>query len=235
MHASMAFALATAGLMVGPSPVEAAISNSSITFNASPEPLTAGGTVTLSGKAGYGNSNNASTVRFYFRRHNATTYTLITSTSTSSSGGFSKQTRHTTSGYWKAVYAGNAARRPVTSTVDYVEAKAWRNINSVRFTHHATASDYKSPVKTWYTDRSARVSAQVTCTRASEYNFLSVTWNGHPEWGFEHASFDFTGTSTSGASYIYPDQRTGYMEISTQAGCSWTVTVTQAVRAYVKV
>ena len=73
------------------------------------------------------------------------------------------------------------------------------------------------------------------CAEASEYNFLSVYWTGHPAWSFDYARFDFTGTSRTGTSFIYPDERTGYIEIATQDGCSWTVTVTQAVQAYVAV
>jgi hypothetical protein len=101
---------------------------SSITFNASPEPLKAGANVKLSGVAGYGINLNEATVRFYFRSQRASTYTLITSTRAASAGKFSTQTRQTTSGTWKAVYAGNSVRRSIESAADFVEARAWRYV-----------------------------------------------------------------------------------------------------------
>jgi hypothetical protein len=104
--------------------VQAVVYDSTIRFNASPEPLAAGSSGTLSGTAGYKTSSNGGTVRFYFRKWNASTYTLITSTTAAASGTFSKTTKQTTAGYWKASYAGNSTRRAATSTIDYVEAKA---------------------------------------------------------------------------------------------------------------
>jgi hypothetical protein len=221
------------GMAVAP-PANAMVYTSSITFNASPEPLAAGANVTLSGTAGYKTSGNAATVRFYFRKYNAATFTLITSTTAATSGKFSKQTKQSTSGQWKAVYAGNSIRKPVTSGVDYVEAKAWRNVASTRFSHAGTG-EYTGPPVTWYTDRPAKVSVQVDCSESSPFNFLDVFWNGHPGEGFDYASFEFTGTSTSGSGFIYPDQSGGYIEVATQFDCSWTVSITQIVRSYVKV
>ena len=215
-------------------PAQAMLYTSSISFNASPEPLAAGSFVTLSGTAGYKSSGNVAAVRFYFRRHNGTAFTLIGTTSAVSTGAFKLQVKQSTSGTWKAVYAGNSIRKPVTSNLDYVEAKAWRNVVSNRFSYTGVG-DYTSPVLTWYTDRPAKVSVQVQCTEASPFNFYGVAWFGHPNWGFDDARFDFTGTSTSGSSFIYPDQRTGYIDIVTQDGCTGTVTVSQVVRAYVKV
>ena len=207
---------------------------SSITFNASPEPLAAGANVTLSGTAGYRTSGNAATVRFYFRKYNATTFTLITSTTAATSGKFSKQTKQSTSGEWKAVYAGNSIRTAVTSGVDFVEAKAWRNVVNTRFSHSGTGDFTGSPV-TWYTDRPAKVSVQVDCLESSPFNFLDVYWHGHPAAGFDYAVFEFPESSTTGSEFMYPDQRSGYIEIATQFDCSWTVTITQIVRSYVRV
>ena len=215
-------------------PAQAAVWKSSITFNASPEPVAAGGQVTLAGKAGFTNAGNAGIVRFYFRRSTASSFTYIAATKATATGAYSLKTRQSTSGYWKATYGGNSIRKPVASIVDYVEAKALRTVASTRFSRTGTGT-YKSAVSTWYTDRSAKVSIRVSCAEASEYNFLSVSWTGHPAWSFDDARFDFTGTSLTGASFIYPDEKTGYIEIATQDGCAWTVTVTQTIQAYVAV
>jgi hypothetical protein len=228
---TLALVLSIAGYAV---PAQAAVWKSSITFNASPEPVAAGGQVTLAGKAGFTNAGNAGIVRFYFRRSTASTFTYIAATKTTATGAYSLKTRQSTSGHWKATYGGNSIRKPVTSIVDYVEARALRTVISTRFSRTGTGN-YKSAVSTWYTDRSAKVSIRVTCAEATEYNFLSVYWTGHPTWSFDYARFDFTGTSRTGTSFIYPDEKTGYIEIATQDGCSWTVTVTQVVQAYVAV
>jgi hypothetical protein len=216
-------------------PAQAAVWKSAISFNASPEPVAAGGFVTLSGTAGFTKSGNEGVVRFYFRRANSTAFTYIVSAKTRSNGAYSTRTRQSTSGHWKAVYGGNAIRKPVTSAVDYVEAKAWRNVVRTRFKRSDTGN-YTGPVSQWATDRSATMSAKVTCAQASPYNFFNVYWTGKPVWGSSAVELSFKGGATAaGARYLYPDEKTGYIEIATQDDCTWTVTITQTVRAYVVV
>jgi hypothetical protein len=216
-------------------PAQAAVWTSSISFNASPEPVAAGGYVTLSGTAGFTKSGNEGVVRFYFRRANATAFTYIAAAKTMSNGAFSARTRQTTSGHWKAVYAGNAIRKPVTSVVDYVEAKAWRDVVRTRFKRSDTGN-YTGPVASWATDRSATMSAKVTCAEPSPYNFFNVYWTGKPVWGSSAVELAFKGgASATGTRYLYPDEKTGYIEIATQDDCTWTVTITQTIRAYVVV
>ncbi len=216
-------------------PAQAAVWTSAISFNASPEPVAAGGFVTLAGTAGFTKSGNEGVVRFYFRRADATTFTYITVAKTSSSGAFSMRTKQTTSGHWKAVYAGNSIRKPVPSVLDYVEAKAWRNVVRTRFKRSDTGN-YTGPVTAWATDRSATMSAKVTCTEASPYNFFNVYWTGKPVWGSSAVELAFKGgAAAAGTRYLYPDEKTGYIEIATQDDCTWTVTITQIVRAYVVV
>ena len=113
---------------VQPAPQAPAKCASTITLNASPEPLKAGSLVTLSGYAGCRSSGNAGTVRLSFRKYGGTAYALITQTRALSSGTFKVQTKQTTSGYWKATYLGNTTRGAVESSDDYVEARAWRYV-----------------------------------------------------------------------------------------------------------
>lgn len=216
-------------------PVQAAARTSTIRFNAAPEPLVAGSQVTLSGTAGYSKSGNAGTVRFYFRATKATKFTYITSGKVAANGTFKVRTRQGTSGYWKALYAGNASRKPVTSGTDYVEARALRDVAVVRFSHSDTG-DYTGPVVRWSTDRSARTVVRVACPAASANNFFYVYWTGKPTWGSSSVEVPFKGTAgASGTRYLYPDEATGYIEIATQDQCVWTVIITQTVRAYVAV
>jgi hypothetical protein len=222
-----------AALGSGAGPAQAAAQPSRITLRAA-GPIVAGGQITLSGVAGSGGAGNAGTVRLYFRRYGATAFTLITSAPAAASGRFMTRTRQTTSGYWKAVYGGNAGRRPVTSGLAYAEARAWRDTAVTRFTGSGTG-DYRSDVLSWSRGASAKVSGTGSCPTASEFNFLRINWTGHPTWGYSTVTVPFTGVRAAGASFLYPDETTGYVEIATQDGCSWAVTITQTVRAYVKV
>jgi hypothetical protein len=231
--AMVAAVVATVG---APPPAQATVANSTITLNAAPEPVAAGGLVTLSGTAGRGTTANGGVVRFYFRKWNATAATYITSATVAASGKFTKQTRQSTSGYWHAVYGGNSVRRTVTSTVDYVEARAWRTVASVRFNRSGTGG-YTSPVLTWYTDRLASVAVLLRCPAGSSSNYLSVSWNGKPNFGWDGAWFEPAngGVSLSASTHIDPTEKNGYIRISTQVGCTWTVKISQSVRSYVKV
>jgi hypothetical protein len=227
--------VAVLGATVVAAPAQAVVRNSTISFNASPEPVAAGGLVTLSGTAGYSKSGNAGTVRFYFRRTNATTFTYITAGKTTASGSFRVQTKQSTSGYWKAIYGGNSVRKAVASGADHVEAKAWRTVTAVRFRHTDTGN-YTGPVVQWSADSSATMYARVNCTTAAQPNFFHVSWNGQPTWGFSSVELPFRGTaSAEGTRYLYPDERTGYIEVATQDDCTWGLTITQTVRAYVAV
>lgn len=227
-----AVVLGTTGLA---QPAQAAVWTSAISFNASPEPVAAGGYVTLSGTAGFTKSGNTGVVRFYFKRDNSTAFTYIVAARTSANGAFSTRTRQSTSGSWKAVYAGNAIRKPVTSAIDHVQAKAWRTVLQTRFQRSDTGN-YTGPVTQWATDRSATMTAKVTCTEASPFNFFNVYWTGKPVWGSSTVELSFKGgAAATGTRYLYPDEKTGYIEIATQDDCTWTVTISQSVRAYVVV
>ncbi|HET6529333.1 MAG TPA: hypothetical protein VFH03_01760 [Actinoplanes sp.] len=233
MTALVAAAMATVGAAP---PAQAVAATSAVTLNAGPEPVPAGAMVTLSGTAGRGTTGNGGVVRFYFRKWNATTATFITSARVAASGKFTKQTRQSTSGYWHAVYGGNSVRRTATSAVDYVEARAWRNVPRVRFNRTGTGG-YTSPVLTWSTDRLASVAVLLRCPAGSTSNYLSVSWNGKPNFGWDGAWFEPAndGTSLSASTHIDPTEKTGYIRVTAQLGCTWTVKISQSVRSYVKV
>jgi hypothetical protein len=96
---------------------------SKLTFNASPEPvkkgkkITAAGTLKIDGKA-----LSHATVKIYFKKAGATTYTLKATATTSGKGGFSKKVTATKTGTWKAVYAGSSTRNAATAA-DAVKVK----------------------------------------------------------------------------------------------------------------
>jgi hypothetical protein len=216
-------------LTTGAVPAGAALSGSRVTLT-----ITPGTDVTLSGQVGQGTINNAGTVRLLFRKHDGTAFVPIVTTRSTASGRYVVRTRQTTSGYWKAVYAGNGFRRAASSTIGYQEVKAWRTVTHTRFTKSGLG-DYRSDVITWHPTASAKVTGTGKCAAVSEFNFLRINWTGHPQWSYSTATVPFTGVAASGSSFIYPDRVTGYVEITTQDGCSWNVTVTQEIRTLTKI
>ncbi len=72
------------------------------------------------------------------------------------------------------------------------------------------------------------VSLTLDCDRG-EFNFLTLRWNGYPEFDIDshhiepaYGEFDAKGEST-----LYPSEKNGYWEVTTQAHCSWEVVATQ--------
>jgi hypothetical protein len=96
---------------------------STITFNATPEPVTRGGTVTLQGVAGCRTHSNAATVRLYFRKQGSQRFLLAGTATATSSGRFHQRLTQRETGTWQARYLGNPWRRPVQSPLDRVQVK----------------------------------------------------------------------------------------------------------------
>ncbi|GAA0562537.1 hypothetical protein GCM10010172_52200 [Paractinoplanes ferrugineus] len=96
---------------------------STLSFNASPEPvkkgkkLTAAGTVKVDGKA-----LSKATVQIYFKANGAKAYSLKGSATTNSKGAFTKKFTAAKTGTWKAVYAGNTTKNTAGAT-DAVKVK----------------------------------------------------------------------------------------------------------------
>ncbi|GAA1823051.1 hypothetical protein GCM10009682_49210 [Luedemannella flava] len=231
-------AAALVGVCVSPvmaTAAHAAKSTPSVTVNASPEPVRAGSSVKVAGRVGSGTSGNNGRVNIYFRKASASTFTYVGYTSASASGTYAKYLKQSTSGVWKVRFLGNTRRNANWSGTDYVEAQAYRNVTTTRFSKSGTG-DYTSAPITMYVDKPALVTMTAQCVEP-DYNFLSVDWIGHPEFDWEMAdlSFPTSGYAASGSSYMYPSVRDGFIDITTQDDCSWTVKITQVVRKLVKV
>jgi hypothetical protein len=214
---------------------QASKSTPSVTVNASPEPVRAGSTVKVAGRVGSGASGNQGRVNIYFRRESSSTYSYIGYTSSSASGSYAKYLKQNTSGVWRVKFLGNTRRNANWSLGDYVEAQAYRTVTTTRFSRSGIG-DYTSAPLTMYTGKPARVTFSAHC-ESNFLPFLSVDWNGLSSWDWENANFSFPADaySASGSTYMYPSVRDGYVEVSTQNDCSWTVKITQSVRKLVKV
>jgi hypothetical protein len=94
-------------------------------FNAGPEPVRYGDTVTVSGKlSGYTTSwapLGGRTVYVYFVPKGSTTATYLGTDGTDSSGVFRRSFTAKRDGYWYARYKGSATYLPVTTFRDYVD------------------------------------------------------------------------------------------------------------------
>jgi len=93
----------------------------SLTYNASPEPVKRGKSLTHTGQLkfdpySWGDMYGAKgvTVKFYFRKYSWTNYVYKGSVVTGSGGKYSKKIAAWDSGWWKAVYVGSNVRQPQT-------------------------------------------------------------------------------------------------------------------------
>jgi hypothetical protein len=96
-------------------------------FNASPEPVSKGKTITVAGtlkrdttawKAFSGQS-----VKIYFQAKGATSWTYEGTAKTSSTGHFSHGFKAAKDGIWRATYAGGSSYLAVTGSGDYVDVR----------------------------------------------------------------------------------------------------------------
>lgn len=95
----------------------------SLTYNASPEPVKRGKSLTHKGQLkfdpySFGEMYGAKgmTIKFYFRKNGSTSYVYKGSVVTGAGGKYSKKIVARDSGTWKAVYAGTAARQAQTKS-----------------------------------------------------------------------------------------------------------------------
>ncbi|MEU4419555.1 hypothetical protein AB0F81_02950 [Actinoplanes sp. NPDC024001] len=101
----------------------------SLTYNATPEPVKKGAKLTHSGQlkidpVGYGAKKGAKgvTLKFYFKANGSKTYVYKGKTVTTANGKYNKKIKATKSGIWKVVYAGSSTKQPQTK-YDTVKVK----------------------------------------------------------------------------------------------------------------
>lgn len=101
----------------------------SLTYNATPEPVKRNGTLTHTGvlkadPAGYGAKVGlkGAVLKFWFKANGAKAYAYKGQVTTGAGGKYSKKFKATKSGTWMVVYAGSSTRQPQTR-VDAVKVK----------------------------------------------------------------------------------------------------------------
>ncbi|MGW7823586.1 hypothetical protein ACWGLF_36920 [Streptomyces puniciscabiei] len=102
--------------------------SSKLTVNASPEPVTKGQTITVTGKLSlanwdthtYGGYANQP-VKLQFRKKNSSTYTTLKTITSDSTGHLKATTTATADGYYRYSFAGTPIAPAVKTTGDYVD------------------------------------------------------------------------------------------------------------------
>ncbi|WP_458248281.1 calcium-binding protein [Streptomyces sp. MAI_2237] len=101
-----------------------------LTTNASPEPVSKGTALTVTGKLSRANWGDnlyhgyaTQSVKLQFRKAGTSTYTTIKTVTTSSTGTLSTRITATADGYWRYAFAGTATTASANAAGDYVDTK----------------------------------------------------------------------------------------------------------------
>ncbi|MER5539469.1 hypothetical protein [Streptomyces mirabilis] len=102
-----------------------------VTADASPEPVTKGKTLTITGKlsradwetlGGY-HGYAGQKVKLQFRKKGTSGYTTVKTVSTSSAGGLKTTVKASTDGYWRYAFTATSTTAAATSTGDFVDVR----------------------------------------------------------------------------------------------------------------
>jgi hypothetical protein len=101
-----------------------------LTTDASPEPVSKGATLTVTGKLSRANwDDNAyhgytnQSVKLQFRKAGTSTYTTVKTVTTSSTGTLRTTVAASTDGYWRYAFAGTTTTASAKAAGDYVDTK----------------------------------------------------------------------------------------------------------------
>ncbi|WP_369235197.1 calcium-binding protein [Streptomyces sp. R21] len=103
---------------------------SKLTVNASPEPVTKGRTLTVTGKLSRANWETLSykgytnqSVKLQFRKAGTSTYSTVKTITSNSTGDLKTTTTANYDGYWRFSFAGTTTTPAVSATGDYVDVR----------------------------------------------------------------------------------------------------------------
>ncbi|AYC40439.1 hypothetical protein ACFYZI_25515 [Streptomyces griseorubiginosus] len=101
-----------------------------LTTDASPEPVTKGRTITVTGKLSRANWDtnkyagySTQPVKLQFKKKGATTWSTLKTIKSSSTGALKTTTKATADGYFRYVFAGTTTTSPVNSSADFVDVR----------------------------------------------------------------------------------------------------------------
>jgi hypothetical protein len=214
-------------LLPGPAmSAQAAPAAVKMTFDAAPDPVARGATVTLTGRVWRTARGNQARVDFYFHANGtpANSYTYQGFATTTDAGDFSRSYLAQTTGTWKAVYGGSTSRRNA-ARLDTVQVFQRRSREVAGWSDQT--SSWQSPTIRIPTQDYKAITSW-TCTETGS-PFLHLTWTGQGG-GSEYVH----GAKPAGTLTLngHAGARRGFFKVSTSAGCTWKVRVFAGTTAF---
>ncbi|GAA3339555.1 hypothetical protein GCM10020358_23740 [Amorphoplanes nipponensis] len=197
-----------------------------MSFDAGPEPVVKGATITLTGRVWRTARGNQTTVDFYF--HPATapanSYTYQGSATTTDAGDFRRRVVAQTTGTWKAVFAGSASRRNA-ARLDTVQVFQRRSREIAGWS--AQTPSWQSPALRIPTPEYKAV-VNWTCP-ATGSPFIHLSWTARGG-GSEYVH----GAQPAGALTLagHAGGRRGSFRVTTSADCTWRVRVFSGITVF---
>ncbi|WP_153040574.1 hypothetical protein [Actinoplanes sp. TFC3] len=188
-----------------------------MTFDAAPEPVVKGATITLTGRVWLKATGNRTKVNFYFQKAGtpASAYVYQGYATTTDAGTFTRRFTATTTGTWKAVFAGTASRKNA-ARVDEVQVVQRRSKEIATY----------GPLKGYYATPTIRIPSAdykaIATYSCEDDGLLVLVWNGQPDVGEAVGSDEVGGTVTLNG---HLGARSGYFEVGTWPGCTWTLRI----------
>jgi hypothetical protein len=223
----LCLSITLAGLSTA-APAQAAKLAVSMTFNASPEPVSKGSTISLLGRAWNGSTGNGAFVSFYFKKLGAATFTYVGKSTASSAGHFGKKVTAVTSGTWQALYWGNSGRAQGVRT-DYVQVVQMQLVTRFR-----EASSGVKQTTTFAISSGVRLNITWTATCETAGNWFEVKYTGstgqfvHMRW-----TVDSSWTYFRGVNHLIPNSSAGSLYIDAPADCAYVLKAKQNVNVKV--
>jgi hypothetical protein len=187
-------------------------------FDASPEPVVKGATMTLAGRLWQAETGNRARINIYFHKTGtpATAYAYKGFATTTDAGFFLRRYTAETTGTWKATYAGTGTRRNA-ARLDAVQVYQRRSKQIATWSQ--TNGNWQSPtIKIPTPEYKALVSWDCA---ASGFPFINLTWTKTDGYEYVNASMK-TGTMTLNG---HAGGAIGYFKVSTSPNCAWKVRV----------
>ncbi len=196
-----------------------------MTFDAAPEPVAKGATVTLAGRVWRAARGNQARVDFYFHATGtpANSFTYQGSATTTDAGTFSRGVTAETTGTWKAVFAGSTTRRNA-ARLDTVQVFQRRSREIAGWSDRTSA--WQSPTLRIPT-QDYKAILSWTCA-AGDSPFVHLSWTAQGG-GSEYVH----GAKTTGSLTLHGRAGgRGFFKLSTSAGCDWKIRVFSGIAAF---
>ena len=197
-----------------------------MTFDAGPEPVAKGATVTLAGRVWRDKRREKARVEFYFHANGtpANSYTYQGFATTTPAGEFSRAYVAQTTGTWKAVFAGSPTLRNAArlDTVQVFQRRSREIAGWSEQTRSWQSPSIRIPTRTY------KAIMSWTCAPNSSPS-IDLTWTAD-DGGTEYVRGAMpTGKLTLNG---HVGARKGVFKVSTATDCTWRIRVFSGIAAF---